>query len=36
VDAIRAELEGEVRAIVEDEGNTVVAAHLERETGAFQ
>jgi hypothetical protein len=36
MDAVRSELEGEVRPVVEDEGNIVVAAHLEGEAGARQ
>jgi hypothetical protein len=36
VDAVRSELEGEVRAVVEDEGNVVVAAHLDGEAGTRQ
>jgi hypothetical protein len=34
VDTVRSELEGEVRAVIENEGNVVVAAHLEGEAGA--
>jgi hypothetical protein len=36
VHTVSSDLEGEVWAVVEDEGNVVIAADLEGETGARQ